>query len=234
MIERSALKKEAKQILSNNFWTSFKVLIVPIVLMMLAFFVSYLILGIMSLIILFWGSILFIILCVALIIVSLMIGLFGNSLMMYMYQDLTQDGVLPNSIWKYYLTLMKKYGWQLAKLAILQSVLIMAWSLLLVIPGIIKGYAYAQAIYLLREQVDQGQKVSVTACLKESTQLMIGHKMEFFILQLSFIGWFILASVTLNLSLLYSVPYQALTNVLYYQTLIKQKRLVNGEFILAT
>jgi len=82
------------------------------------------------------------------------------------------------------------------------------WSLLFVIPGIIKQYSYSQAIYLYAEDVAAGRPIqSARAYLKRSARMMRGHKMELFVIQLSFIGWFLLEMLTFNLSAMYSRPY---------------------------
>lgn len=79
------------------------------------------------------------------------------------------------------------------------------WSLLLIIPGIIKGYAYSQAIYIIKENPDLGIRESIAA----SQELMRGSKANLFFFELSFIGWIlpmILAPVFLVLSLTLQFP----------------------------
>ena len=80
-------------------------------------------------------------------------------------------------------------------LYLLYSIKIFLWSLLFVIPGIIAAFRYSQAFYL---RVDHPEW-SASDCIKESCRLMNGNKMKFFSLNLSFIGWYILASLPLNL-----------------------------------
>jgi len=90
--------------------------------------------------------------------------------------------------------------WTLLK----RIIFLFLWSLL-VIPGIIKAYSYSQTAHILAD--DPSVKDAITA----SREMMNGHKLELFFLQLSFIGWALLSVITLGL------VYQ--TMALYYLTL---------------
>ncbi|MGL4798605.1 MAG: DUF975 family protein [Cellulosilyticaceae bacterium] len=81
------------------------------------------------------------------------------------------------------------------------------WSLLLIIPGIIKGYSYRLAFYVLAENPEIG----VREALNESKRLTQGHKMDLFIMDLSFIGWGMLASLTFGIGYFWLVPYMQVT-----------------------
>ena len=86
------------------------------------------------------------------------------------------------------------------------------WSLLFFIPGIIKAYSYAMTPYILAAYPD----VKAKDALKLSMRIMEGHKLELFILNLSFIGWTILSSFTCGILLiLYVGPYMQTTIVGY-------------------
>lgn len=76
-------------------------------------------------------------------------------------------------------------------LYILEGIFIFLWSLLFIIPGIIAIYRYRMAIYLLLENPD----MTAMQCINESKRIMKGHKGELFVLDLSFIGWFVLVAV---------------------------------------
>ena len=76
-------------------------------------------------------------------------------------------------------------------LLLLMSVKIMLWSFLFVVPGIIAAFRYSQSFYVLADNPD----MSVSDCIKESCRLMTGNKGRYFYLQLTFIGWYILASI---------------------------------------
>ncbi|WEV51110.1 DUF975 family protein [Lactobacillus sp. ESL0731] len=78
---------------------------------------------------------------------------------------------------------------------LMQNVFEILWLLLLVIPGLIKSYSYAMTPYIVKDMVDSGQHVSFTAGVTASKDLMAGHKWELFVLDLSFMGWYILLYV---------------------------------------
>lgn len=102
---------------------------------------------------------------------------------------------------------LKLYLWMVLK--------IFLWSLLLFVPGIIKGYAYSQAFYLLNDNKKLGYKEA----LDQSEKMMDGHKGELFMLQLSFIGWTILAMIPCGLGLFVLAPYMSTTLANYYEDL---------------
>ena len=86
------------------------------------------------------------------------------------------------------------------------------WSLLFVIPGIIKSYSYAMTSYILLDRPE----LSATDALKESEKMMNGHKMELFLLDLSFIGWILLAMLTCGILVFYVEPYMSATRTAFY------------------
>ena len=99
-------------------------------------------------------------------------------------------------------------------LNILEGFFIGLWSMLFVIPGIIAAYRYRLAIYIMIDHPD----MSALACIRESKRLMAGRKMELFTLDLSFIGWFLLALIPVLglLAVVWLVPYVNITCGLYY------------------
>lgn len=102
---------------------------------------------------------------------------------------------------------------------LLSSLFTFFWSLLFIIPGIIKALAYSQAFYIAKDLMDSGHDVQATEAITRSRELMNGHKWEYFVLQLSFLGWAILACITLGIGFLWLKPYMQTTNVLYYRQL---------------
>ena len=98
-------------------------------------------------------------------------------------------------------------------LTILVGVFTFLWSLLLWIPGIIKGLSYSMAFYVLAENPD----MTAREALRESKRIMHGHKWELFVLQLSFILWMFLVVVTFGIAAIYVVPYQSCTVANFYQ-----------------
>lgn len=84
-------------------------------------------------------------------------------------------------------------------LTIVQSVLIFLWTLLLVIPGIIAIYRYSMSYFILADNPNK----SVMQCIEESKRMMIGNKAKLLVLQISFIGWVILAAIPFGIVLAY-------------------------------
>lgn len=92
---------------------------------------------------------------------------------------------------------------------------IMLWTCLFFFPGIIAAYRYRMAVYLYLDHPEKG----IFECISESKQMMVGHKFELFVLDLSFILWGLLCMVTCGIAALYVTPYVQLTNSVYYDNL---------------
>lgn len=97
-------------------------------------------------------------------------------------------------------------------LYILSTVAIFIGTLALIVPGMIVSLMFSQAYYILCEDNDK----SIIQCLRESTEMMKGHKWELFVLQLSFLGWMLLALLTLGLAIIWVQPYMQVTFANYY------------------
>ncbi len=93
------------------------------------------------------------------------------------------------------------------------------WSLLLVIPGIIKAFSYMLAPYLVIEN----PQMAVMEAIDESRRLMDGNKWRAFGLGLSFIGWWLLAILTFGLLLFWLIPYQSITMGAFYRAVLREK-----------
>lgn len=119
----------------------------------------------------------------------------------------------------------KRYAWSIVGLAIYQGVLLVLWTCLLIVPGIIKAYAYSQSYYVYKDMLaatPTGQpRPRFRDAVTKSRQLMAGHKWQFFVLQLSFIGWGILSGITLGIGQLWLVPYTYGVYANYYDDLSK-------------
>ncbi|MHA8137613.1 DUF975 family protein [Lactobacillaceae bacterium Scapto_B20] len=118
--------------------------------------------------------------------------------------------------------------WGIIGVWLLQFILITLWSMLLIVPGIIKSFSYSQAIYIYRDAAKSGNPISAMAAITKSRQMMNGHKGEFFILQLSFIGWFILLGLTTNF---YPIPFLGIYIYPYFQiTMMEYYNELNARF----
>lgn len=102
---------------------------------------------------------------------------------------------------------------------LLELIFLCLWSLLLIVPGIVKAMAYSQAFYIAKDLIESGKDIQATEAITRSRELMVGHKWEFFVLQLSFLGWAILSCLTFGIGFLWLLPYVHTTNALYYRQL---------------
>lgn len=102
---------------------------------------------------------------------------------------------------------------------VVMNIFVFLWSLLLVIPGIVKAYEYRMVSYLLADEPQLG----TMDCLRRSKEMMKGHKWNAFVLDLSFIGWELLSGLTCGiLGVFYVNPYVHATNAELYLTLKEQ------------
>ena len=99
------------------------------------------------------------------------------------------------------------------KTLFLRDLYIILWSLLFIIPGIIKGYSYMLVPYILAEEPAMDNKEA----FRLSREMMDGNKWHAFCLDLSFIGWHILNVFTFGLlGIFYVKPYQATASAEMY------------------
>lgn len=101
------------------------------------------------------------------------------------------------------------------KLYLLMGVKIFLWSLLFFIPGLVKSYAYSMAPYILAENPG----MSASEAIRRSKEMTNGHKMDLFVLGLSFFGWCMLVPFTFGLLGIWLVPYAATTFAFAYKSL---------------
>lgn len=98
------------------------------------------------------------------------------------------------------------------------------WSLLLVVPGIVKHYEYLMVPYIIAENPAMDYKEA----FQISKQMMDGEKMEAFIMDLSFLGWYLLSAFTCGLlAIFYVNPYVQASFAEMY-TFNKQKAYQEG------
>ena len=100
---------------------------------------------------------------------------------------------------------------------LLYYVYVFLWSLLLLIPGCIKAYSYAMTPYILKDNPEMKNN----AAIEESMRMMDGHKLELFLLDLSFIGWALLSLLTCGIGFLWLTPYMNMARVNFYEDLKK-------------
>lgn len=94
-----------------------------------------------------------------------------------------------------YLNIVGTMGWR--------SLIIILWSLLFIIPGIIKGYAYCLVPYILADNPN----INYKDALRLSNEMTKGYKFDIFVLQLSFIGWYLLGLLCCCIGVFFVTPY---------------------------
>ena len=102
---------------------------------------------------------------------------------------------------------------------LLQGIYTALWSLLLVVPGVIKYYSYAMTDYILKEEPEMKNN----AAIEKSMAMMENNKMKLFLLDLSFIGWALLAIVTFGIGFLFLQPYMQVSRAAFYEDLKAQQ-----------
>jgi uncharacterized membrane protein len=100
-------------------------------------------------------------------------------------------------------------------LFLLQNIFIFLWTILFIIPGIVKGLSYSMAFFILRDN----PSISALDAINASKKMMHGHKARLFGLCLSFIGWALLSILTLGIGYLWLLPYMTLSFANFYEDL---------------
>ena len=108
-----------------------------------------------------------------------------------------------------------KQFFSISSVILVSTFFIMLWLLLLIIPGIIKAISYTQ---ILRVKKDNPE-MKALECIDESKSLMEGYKMEYFALQLSFVGWSLISLLTLGILGFWLLPYMETTYAEFYDKL---------------
>jgi uncharacterized membrane protein len=88
-------------------------------------------------------------------------------------------------------------------LYLLISVLLLLWTLLFIIPGIIKLISYSMAFYVLADN----PKLNILDVLALSKKITDGHKMSIFMFSSSFMWWFLLSVLSFGIGLIWFIPY---------------------------
>lgn len=106
----------------------------------------------------------------------------------------------------------KDYGRFLGT-SILVFLFTLLWTLLFIIPGIIKYYAYSMTYYISHDN----PQMKANDAIELSMKMMKGNKGKLFLLDLSFIGWFLLCILTLGIGLLWLYPYILTSRAAFYE-----------------
>lgn len=112
-----------------------------------------------------------------------------------------------------------------AKTMFMTSLFIFLWTLLFIIPGIIKGYAYSMVPYILADNPNMDYK----RALELSEEMTMGEKANLWVLDLSFIGWYLLGILTCGIGFIFLQPYVDTTKAELY-IVLRRKALQNKLF----
>lgn len=203
--ERVMIKQEARQYLNQNYGYNFKLFLISVL--------TYILLSVATDNPTKWVAF-------ALALISI-VNFFVTISADYVSLDgLRADEPTGNPITQQTESLKPKYIWGVLIISLLMSIYTTLWTLLFIIPGIVKSYSYSQALNIYKDSVDAGQPVGFNEAITQSRELMDGHKADLFILQLSFILWALLVIVTLGIALFYVYPYFSLAKQNFYKHLV--------------
>lgn len=95
------------------------------------------------------------------------------------------------------------------------NLLTFLWALLLIVPGVIKAFEYSQVHYIIHDNPN----LTPSQARDISRRMTDGFKSELFIMELSFILWYLLAGVTAGIAMIYVYPYISTARAMYYENL---------------
>ena len=113
------------------------------------------------------------------------------------------------------LTYYDKRVLNLLLLEIVVGLFTFLWSLLFIIPGIIAALSYSMYLYIYIDEI----KKEPMEVIRESKRMMDGYKWDYFVFQLSFLGWGLLVAITFGIAAIYVIPYQSVAQAMYYEEL---------------
>jgi len=123
----------------------------------------------------------------------LLLGLFGYFLLKARGENTQFENLFDG---------FKQFGSGLV-LFLLQTLFLFLWSLLLIVPGIIKYFSYSMSYFILKDNPEIGASEAIT----RSRQMMNGNKWKLFCLYFSFIGWAFLCIFTFGIGYFWLMPY---------------------------
>ena len=119
------------------------------------------------------------------------------------------------SIGNVFSTFNSREYWTIVKTQFLRKFYNILWTLLLVIPGIIKSYEYSMVPYILAEEPD----LSPNEIITRSREMTRGHKFDMLVLDISFWGWYMLGGLFLGIGIVFVNPYKEATYAKLYNIL---------------
>lgn len=198
-MNRSELKTKAKESLKGHYWESIKVFLLYMLICFGITIVTSVIAGIFK-----ENELLTAIL--GFIPSFIVIGLYGGFYSFFLKISRNEE-VSCTELFK-----QKNLFWISIGVSLVASIFSALGMFLFIIPGIIIALNYAMVYFVI---VDN-PKMGVMEALGTSKKIMNGHKWEYFVLNLSFIGWYILCYLTFGLLILWLAPYMVVTTANFY------------------
>ena len=202
-MDRVEIKEEAKKLIQTNKWNIWKPFLVVALISFVVSFVVALVANIVGLDVETTTSLAESV--VSFVLLPVTVGILAYILKLVRGQEYSLDDMK-----KYY-----PFFFKILVIDLLVSIFVFLWSLLLIIPGIIAALGYTMVYYILIDN----EELSASEVLAESKSMMKGYKLDYFIFNLSFIGWFLLVPFTLGLLLIWLFPYVTAAEALYYDKL---------------
>ena len=193
MWTRELVKRNARDVFQNNYWPT-----------VLTFFVYGLIVGGAGAILSMTG--------VGSVAVAILLGgPMEASISWFMLKNRRGEGQLEDLFFCF----QNNYG-NILMVSFMQKLYIFLWSLLFIVPGIIKSYEYRLVPFILAENPG----IEYRDALEQSRAMMDGEKMNVFVLDLSFLGWWFLSLLTgCVLIIFWTQPYYMSTRAELYEAL---------------
>lgn len=201
-MDRVKIKEEAKQRIKGNLWIIWK----P------SLFISLISFGISFVIGLIFGAADIdqeIVSCITSSVATIILLPTTYGLSLYILNVIRGKEFSLNDLKAYYPQFVRVF------LISLISYLLIAVASILIVPGIILTLAYSFRTFVA---VDN-EELSSIEVLKKTREMMKGHKLDYFIFGLSFLGWIFLAALTLGILAVWLVPYIIVANALYYENI---------------
>ena len=107
-----------------------------------------------------------------------------------------------------------------AFLQFMRGIFVFLWSLLLLIPGIVKAYAYSMSFYLANKEPG----IEAMNAISKSKEMTRGYKMDLFLLDLSYLGWYFIGIFTLGILWLWVIPKHQVARVMYFEEIYNQNK----------
>lgn len=100
-------------------------------------------------------------------------------------------------------------------LGIMQQLFVALWSMLFIIPGIVKSYSYSMAFFIQQDDPTKDWKT----CLDESIAMMYGYRWQLFCIDFTMFLWMIVGSLACGIGILFVAPYQYMSHANFYLAL---------------